>query len=136
MYNGAIIIPYANIMFEKIIKKSNLYFLILLSSSFISGQELIDKSNYNTSVRIKMFIDRNPALFLDEPNSVELEKIHKASKVYIYLSEINADKEMIKLAANELQSAVDKMRKKKYNPNIPAKVKKNIRYHYFSVGRD
>ena len=49
---------------------------------------------------------------------------------------INADKEMIKLAANELQSAVDKMRKKKYNPNIPAKVKKNIRYHYFSVGRD
>ena len=97
---------------------------------------LIDKSNYNTSVRIKMFIDRNPALFLDEPNSVELEKIHKASKVYIYLSEINADKEMIKLAANELQSAVDKMRKKKYNPNIPAKVKKNIRYHYFSVGKD
>ena len=121
MYNGAIIIPYANIMFEKIIKKSNLYLLILLS---------------NTSVRIKMFIDRNPALFLDEPNSVELEKIHKASKVYIYLSEINADKEMIKLAANELQSAVDKMRKKKYNPNIPAKVKKNIRYHYFSVGKD
>jgi|TARA_B100001540_G_C15705938_1_gene596154 hypothetical protein len=125
-------------MFYKINRISYFIFVIFLISisNFASGQKSLNTSDYKTAVRIKMLIDENPALYLDEPISVELEKIHKASKVYIYLSEIEADKELIRLAANELLLAVDEMKKKRYNPNIPIVVKPNIRYHYFSSGKD
>ena len=125
-------------MFYKINRISYFIFVIFLISisNFASGQKSLNTSDYKSAVRIKMLIDENPALYLDEPISVELEKIHKASKVYIYLSEIEADKDLIRLAANELLLAVDEMKKKRYNPNIPIAVKPNIRYHYFFSGKD
>ena len=43
---------------------------------------------------------------------------------------------MIQLSGNEIKMTVEKMNKKIYNPNLPAKTKQNIRYHYFSVGKD
>ena len=85
---------------------------------------------------MKLAIDKNPALYLDEPLSADLEKIHKACKVYIYLYERKSDSEMIQLSGNEIKMTVEKMNKKKYNPNLPVKTKQNIRYHYFSVGKD
>ena len=85
---------------------------------------------------MKLAIDKNPALYLDEPLSADLEKIHKACKVYIYLYERKSDSEMIQLSGNEIKMTVEKMNKKIYNPNLPAKTKQNIRYHYFSVGKD
>ena len=49
---------------------------------------------------------------------------------------INRALKLIRLAANKLLLAVDEMKKKRYNPNIPIVVKPNIRYHYFSSGKD
>ena len=120
----------------KLNKKNNIKFLAILTFFCLSYGQSLSTDNYKTTLRMKLAIDKNPALYLDEPLSADLEKIYKACKVYIYLNEKKSDKELIHLSENEIKMSVEKMNKKIYNPNLPKKTKRNIRYHYFSVGRD
>ena len=120
----------------KLNRKNNINFLAILTFFSLSYGQSLSTDNYKTTLRMKLAIDKNPALYLDEPLSADLEKIHKACKVYIYLNEKKSDRELIQLSGNEIKMSVEKMNKKIYNPNLPKKTKQNIRYHYFSVGRD
>ena len=117
-------------------RKNNYKLIAIFIFCSFSYSQSLSSDNYKTSLRMKLAIDKNPALYLDEPLSADLEKIHKACKVYIYLYERKSDREMIQLSENEIKMSVEKINKKIYNPNLPVKTKQNIRYHYFSVGKD
>jgi hypothetical protein len=111
-------------------------FILLCVLSNFSYSQSLTANDYNATLRMKLTIDKNPALYLDEPISADLEKIHKSCKVYIYLYEKKSDIDLVRLGGNEVKMNVEKMKKKIYNPNLPSKTKTNIRYHYFSVGKD
>ena len=133
MYSCFAIIPNVDMILNK---KYNIKVIaIFIFCCFSYGQSL-SSDNYKTTLRMKLEIDKNPALYLDEPLSADLEKIHKACKVYIYLHERKSDSEMIQHSGNEIKMSVERMKKKVYNPNLPIKTKKYIRYQYISVGRD
>ena len=93
-------------------KKYNIKVIaIFIFCCFSYGQSL-SSDNYKTTLRMKLEIDKKPALYLDEPLSADLEKIHKACKVYIYLHERKSDSEMIQHSGNEIKMSVEKMKKK------------------------
>ena len=108
-----------------ILNRKNNYKLIaiFIFCSFSYSQSL-SSDNYKTSLRMKLAIDKNPALYLDEPLSADLEKIHKACKVYIYLYERKSDSEMIQLSGNEIKLSVEKMNmfQRLRDFNVPAVV--------------
>ena len=137
MYNRFAIVYHIDIILNKLsnIRPIITFILLCFLSNFYYGQSLTAK-DYNATLRMKLAIDKNPALYLDEPISADLEKIHKSCKVYIFLYEKKSDIDLIQLGGYEVKINVEKMKKKIYNPNLPIKTKKNIRYHYFSVGKD
>ena len=134
MYNRFAIVYHIDIILNKFSKIRPIITFILLC--VLSNFSYSQSNDYNATLRMKLAIDKNPALYLDEPISADLEKIHKSCKVYIYLYEKKSDIDLVKLGGNEVKMNVEKMKKKIYNPNLPIKTKKNIRYHYFSVGKD
>ncbi len=137
MYNRFIIVYHIDIKLNKLSKISPIItFILLCVLSSLSYSQSLATNDYNATLRMKLAIDKNPALYLDEPISADLEKIHKSCKVYIYLYEKKSDIELVQLGGNEVKMNVEKMKKKIYNPNLPIKTKQNIRYHYFSVGKD
>ena len=137
MYNRFAIVYHIDIILNKISKISPIItFILLCVLSNLSYSQSVTSNDYNATLRMKLAIDKNPALHLDEPISADLEKIHKSCKVYIYLYEKKSDIDLVQLGGNEVKMNVEKMKKKIYNPNLPIKTKKNIRYHYFSVGKD
>ena len=87
------------------------FILICVLSNFSYSQSLTT-NDYNVTLRMKLAIDKNPALYLDEPISADLEKIHKSCKVYIYLYEKKSDIELVQLGGNEVKINVEKMKKK------------------------
>ena len=137
MYNRFAIVYHIDIILNKLsnIRPIITFILLCFLSNFYYVQSLTAE-DYNATLRMKLAIDKNPALYLDEPISADLEKIHKSCKVYIYLYEKKSDIDLIQLGGYEVKMNVEKMKKKIYNPNLPIKTKKNIRYHYFSVGKD
>ncbi len=137
MYNRFIIVYHIDIKLNKLSKiRPIITFILLCVLSSLSYSQSLATNDYNATLRMKLAIDKNPALYLDEPISADLEKIHKSCKVYIYLYEKKSDIELVQLGGNEVKMNVEKMKKKIYNPNLPIKTKQNIRYHYFSVGKD
>jgi len=137
LYNRFIIVYHIDIKLNKLSKISPIItFILLCVLSSLSYSQSLATNDYNATLRMKLAIDKNPALYLDEPISADLEKIHKSCKVYIYLYEKKSDIELVQLGGNEVKMNVEKMKKKIYNPNLPIKTKQNIRYHYFSVGKD
>ena len=137
MYNRFAIVYHIDIKLNKLSKISPIItFILLCVLSSLSYSQSLATNDYNATLRMKLAIDKNPALYLDEPISADLEKIHKSCKVYIYLYEKKSDIELVQLGGNEVKMNVEKMKKKIYNPNLPIKTKQNIRYHYFSVGKD
>ena len=137
MYNRFAIVYHIDIILNKFSKIRPIVTFIILCVIFnFSYSQSLATNDYNATLRMKLAIDKNPALHLDEPISADLEKIHKSCKVYIYLYEKKSDIDLVQLGGNEVKMNVEKMKKKIYNPNLPINTKKNIRYHYFSVGKD
>ena len=137
MYNRFAIVYHIDIILNKLSNiRPIITFILLCVLSSLSYSQSLATNDYNATLRMKLAIDKNPALYLDEPISADLEKIHKSCKVYIYLYEKKSDIELVQLGGNEVKMNVEKMKKKIYNPNLPIKTKQNIRYHYFSVGKD
>ena len=93
MYNRFAIVYHIDIILNKFSKIRPIitFTLLCVLSNFSYSQS----NDYNATLRMKLAIDKNPALYLDEPISADLEKIHKSCKVYIYLYEKKSDIDLI-----------------------------------------
>ena len=108
--------------------------LFFFFSSTIFSQVFKDNSiDYALALKMKIIINEDSRLKLDEPRSADLERMNEALKVYLSLIEKNAKLIFIERAEKIVINASNKYFNTYYNPNIKPKVKKNIRYHYFSL---
>ena len=112
----------------------NRIFLLFFFSSMGFCQALKGHStDYALALKIKIIINEDLRLKLDEPRSADLERMGDALKVYLSLIEKNANLVFIERAEKIVINASNKYFNTYYNPNLKPKIKKNIRYHYFSL---
>ena len=109
--------------------------LFFFFSSMGFCQALRDISaDYSLALKMKIIINEDSRLKLDEPRSADLERMNDAIDVYLSLIEKNANHVFIKRAKNIVIDASNKYFNRHYNPNLKLNIKKNIRYHYLSLG--
>lgn len=97
------------------------------------GQDHDVTENYKAAVRIKLRLDDNPLLYMDEPKSAHLNTAHKESRGFIEFYEAR-QRHRLQSKMNGLDRAAKRYEQTRYNQALPKQKESNIRYHYFSTG--
>ncbi len=107
--------------------------IILFFTGCLSGQVKIEPNeNYKIALRMKLKLDADPLLYMDEPKSAHLNTVHHESKYYVVLDELG-EKKQLQTKVNQITEAAIRYNQTKYDQIIPAKIKVNVRYNYFSL---
>ena len=107
--------------------------IILFFTGCLYGQVKIEPNeNYKIALRMKLKLDADPLLYMDEPKSAHLNTVHHESKYYVVLDELG-EKKQLQTKVNEITEAAIRYNQTKYDQIIPVKVKVNVRYNYFSL---
>ena len=107
--------------------------IILFITGCLYGQVKIEPNeNYKIALRMKLKLDADPLLYMDEPKSAHLNTVHHESKHYVVLDELG-EKKQLQTKVNQIKEAVIRYKKTKYDQIIPVKIKVNVRYNYFSL---
>ena len=111
---------------------------VLLFFQFGFTQEVNPTEAYKTVLRVKLNMDVNPVFYLDEPQSAQMNKVHQSCLEYLDLYDAKVSRQRLKTQAKIINQGAVKFSNIKYDQTIPTKVKKNIRYNYFSskLGED
>ena len=108
-------------------------FIILFFTGFLYGQVKIEPNeNYKIALRMKLKLDADPLLYMDEPKSAHLNTVHYESKYYVVLDELG-EKKQLQTKVNQITAAVIRYNRTKYDQIIPVKIKVNVQYNYFSL---
>ena len=121
-------------MNKHLINKYSLIILFLMSVVFCQSN---DKSieNYKIALRMKLRMESNPILYMDEPKSALLNKAYQSCNEYILLDEYGG-KKVLKNKMTKITNDIKSFSKIKYEKPIRKKEPSNIRYHYFSLESD
>ena len=107
--------------------------IILFFTGFLYGQVKIEPNeNYKIALRMKLKLDMDPLLYMDEPKSAHLNTVHHESKYYVVLDELG-EKKQLQTKVNQITEAAIRYNQTKYDQIIPVKIKVNVRYNYFSL---
>ena len=107
--------------------------IILFFTGCLSGQVKIEPNeNYKIALRMKLKLDADPLLYMDEPKSAHLNTVHHESKYYVVLDELG-EKKQLQTKVNQITEAAIRYNQTKYDQTIPVKIKVNVRYNYFSL---
>mgnify|MGYP006992698201 FL=1 len=107
--------------------------IILFLTGCLYGQVKIEPDeNYKIALRMKLKLDADPLLYMDEPKSAHLNTVHHASKYYVVLDELGKKKQL-QTKVNQIKEAVIRYKQTKYDQIIPVKVQSHVRYNYFSL---
>ena len=108
-------------------------FIILFFTGCLYGQVKIEPNeNYKIALRMKLKLDADPLLYMDEPKSAHLNTVHYESKYYVVLDELG-EKKQLQTKVNQITEAAIRYNQTKYDQIIPVKIKVNVRYNYFSL---
>ena len=107
--------------------------IILFITGCLYGQVKMEPNeNYKIALRMKLKLDADPLLYMDEPKSAHLNTVHHESKYYVVLDELGKKKQL-QTKVNQITEAAIRYNQTKYDQIIPAKIKVNVRYNYFSL---
>jgi len=107
--------------------------IILFFTGCLYGQAKMEPNeNYKIALRMKLKLDADPLLYMDEPKSAHLNTVHHESKYYVVLDELG-EKKQLQTKVNQITEAAIRYNQTKYDQIIPAKIKVNVRYNYFSL---
>ena len=107
--------------------------IILFFTGCLYGQVKIEPNeNYKIALRMKLKLDADPLLYMDEPKSAHLNTVHHESKYYVVLDELG-EKKQLQTKVNQITEAAIRYNQTKYDQTIPVKIKVNVRYNYFSL---
>ena len=109
---------------------------VLLIFQFGFTQDVNSTEAYKTVLRVKLNMDINPVFYLDEPQSAQMNKVHQSCVEYLDLYEDKVPRQQLRTQAIIINQGAIKFSNIKYDQAIPTKVKKNIRYNYFSSTLD
>jgi len=88
--------------------------------------------NYKIALRMKLRMDANPILYMNEPKSALLNNIYDNCNDYILLDENGYDK-VLNRKMIQINNDVKSFSETKYYQPVKKKKPSNIRYHYFSL---
>ena len=88
--------------------------------------------NYKIAVRMKLRMEANPRLYMNEPKSALLNNIFDNCNDYILLDERGYDK-ALKRKMIQITNDVKSFSETNYYQPVKKKKPSNIRYHYFSL---
>ena len=107
--------------------------IILFLTGCLYGQVKIEPhENYKIALRMKLKLDADPLLYMDEPKSAHLNTVHHESKYYVVLDELG-EKKQLQTKVNQITEAAIRYNQTKYDQILPVKIKVNVRYNYFSL---
>ena len=107
--------------------------IIFFFAGCLFGQVKIEPNeNYKIALRMKLKLDADPLLYMDEPKSAHLNTVHHESKYYVVLDELGKKKQL-QTKVNQIKVAAIRYNQTKYDQIIPVKIKVNVRYNYFSL---
>ena len=107
--------------------------ILLFFIGCLYGQVKIEPNeNYKIALRMKLKLDADPLLYMDEPKSAHLNTVHQESKYYVVLDELGKKKQL-QTKVNQIKEAAIRYNQTKYDQIIPVKIKVNVRYNYFSL---
>ena len=109
---------------------------VLLFFQFGVTQEVNSMEAYKTVLRMKLNMDINPVFYLDEHQSGQMNKVHQSCVEYLDLYEAKVPRQELIVQAKIINKCAIKFSNINYDQTIPIKVKKNIRYNYFSTALD
>ena len=109
---------------------------VLLIFQFGFTQDVNSTEAYKTVLRMKLNMDINPVFYLDGPQSSQMNKVHQSCVEYLDLYEDKVPRQQLRTQAKIINERAIKFSNIKYDQDIPTKVKKNIRYNYFSSALD
>jgi len=121
-------------MNKYLINKYNFIMLILMSLVFCQTNNESNE-NYKIALRMKLRMEANPLLYMDEPKSALLINVYESCKEYILLHEDGA-KKVLKNKMTIITNDIRSFSETKYAKPIRKKKPSNIRYHYFSLESD
>lgn len=110
--------------------------VLFLLSGLISAQKVEPDDSYKTVLRMKLNMDMEPMLYLDEPKSAQLNKVFQANIEFLDLADQKVGKPLLYSQGKIIKKEAQKFSKIKYDRTIPVKIKENIRYNYFSSRTD
>ena len=115
----------------------NKYIIIIISLlGSVFCQTINEVSdNYKIALRMKLRMEVNPILYMDEPKSAHLNSAFEACKDYIILDE-SGSKGVLNSKMFKITNDVKSFYETKYYQPIIKKKPPNIRYHYFSLKSD
>ena len=112
--------------------KGAILFILLIGA--MVGQNLQMKENYKAAVRIKLRLDDNPLLYMNEPKSAHLNIAYEESRGFIVFYETRQIHQL-QSKMNGIDQAAKRYGQTQYDQTIPTPKKRpNIRYNYFSTG--
>jgi len=112
-------------------KKYFIITLLLISSIFCQINDP-SSENYKTALRMKLRMEANLTLYMDEPRSALLNNVFDNCNKYILLDERGYDK-VLNRKMIQITNDVKTFSETKYYQTVKKKKPSNIRYHYFSL---
>jgi hypothetical protein len=112
-------------------KKYFITILFLMSSVYCQSNDL-SSEDYKAALRMKLRMEANPRLYMDEPKSALLNNVFDNCNNYILLDERGYD-EVLKRKMIQITNDVKTFSETKYYQPVKKKKPSNIRYHYFSL---
>ena len=109
-------------------------FILIFQFGFT--QDVNSTEAYKTVLRMKLNMDINPVFYLDEPQSAQMNKAHQSCVEYLDLYEAKVPRQQLRMQAIIINERAIIFSNIQYDQVIPTKVKKNIRYNYFSSALD
>ncbi|MBC8346685.1 MAG: hypothetical protein H8E56_10545 [Candidatus Marinimicrobia bacterium] len=81
---------------------------------------------------MKLKMDDDPILYLDELKSAQMNVLHQSCEKYLFMDNQMTSNEKLNLQAGMIKEEAYYLSKIEYNRKLPVKIKQNIRYNYFS----
>lgn len=116
--------------------RNGMTFGTILLWGVLFSQQIEPNDAYKTVLRMKLSLDRNPFIHLDELKSAKMNVIHESCEMYLDLERQRAPDEKLFVQAFKIKNDVENLAQVHYNRALPVKIKQNIKYNYFFISLD
>ena len=116
--------------------RNGMTFGTILLWCVLFSQQIEPNDAYKTVLRMKLSLDQNPLIHLDELKSAKMNVTHESCKMYLDLERQKASDEKLFIQALKIKNDAENLSQVHYNRALPVKIKQNIKYNYFFISSD
>ena len=111
-------------------------FGMILLWGVLFSQQIEPSDAYKTVLRMKLSLDQDPLIHMDELKSAKMNVIHESCNMYLDLERQKASDEKLFIQALKIKNDAENLSQVHYNRALSVKIKQNIKYNYFFISSD